>query len=784
MFCGNCGAQFEGKFCPRCGTPAFTGEEISASMEYDPKVYEPQGPEPAPPVKKKGKGKLILILGIVAALLVIAGAAFALRDMLPRGGGNAYVYLGRGKYQMLTRLKEDQSAQFASSRSDLVTEQLLAFSPDGKYIYFYTKVDESDYTGTLCRGEYGKFKKDASKNEKYVETIASGVHIGFRMLDNGGVLYMNQSGKLYYYDGKEPSQIARDVSGYYTDGASWLMYLKGNYGEATLYGVSLSDLDEPVKLDKNVAYICGVGDDCLYYIKESTTGDYTQSLYTVSLDRDAERLASDAVILNIDSDGAISYLRKSGSVSLYDYVDDSMAAQDAGITEPLMEDYEIPFYTMNMIRESSPKESDYQGKELYTSCTQPLYWYGQGSGCSMQDAMTRTWQGNNDAIHSTTQDFIDRFGGTADADGFILVTDEVKAALKDINQYGSTASETTWLDMCYVREQSGTTVDYDAYDAAYETYYAASDRIRLRDELRDPANDQPLYTMERYAGGDTQVLAENVLFHEFYGDAVLFCTPDQITERVDLQSASSAYELCDKLRETADCSMYLRTDASLCTFSSKAWDDLRDASMDAYETPAFYEADGTVYAAIRKNQNGRMFCEIYQMEIDDTVVSGLNTVDDDASEALGVHDGALYYMTDERTVDGNTYGDLYECRNGESVRVAQDVKNSGIRIYSDQVVEAITDFEYGDRLEIEITLFSNGEKTILDDEVGQVLRVDSSHYLYINDGDLYCYDGREKTKLQSNVDWVWARNLEEYTEFYGDGSYPGYRGDSSFGFGY
>ena len=60
MFCGNCGAQFEGKFCPRCGTPAFTGEESSASMEYDPKVYEPQGPEPAPPVKKKGKGKNIL----------------------------------------------------------------------------------------------------------------------------------------------------------------------------------------------------------------------------------------------------------------------------------------------------------------------------------------------------------------------------------------------------------------------------------------------------------------------------------------------------------------------------------------------------------------------------------------------------------------------------------------------------------------------------------------------------------------------------------------------------
>ena len=776
MYCGNCGTQFEGKYCPQCGTPAFT-EENTVTMAFDPGNYELKAPITDQPAEKKRKGKLILFVGIAVALLAIICAGFLLRDLLPNvRADNTYIYLGRGKYQMLKKLKGDQSIQFGSTRSDLISEQLLAFSSDGRYIYFYTKVDESDFTGTLCRGEYGKFSKDASKNEKHIETIASGVRIGFRLLDNGGVVYQNQSGKLYCYNGKDAVQIARDVNGYITDGANWLYYTKGDYGDTTLYGVDLNDLENSIKLDKNVSYICGQGNNCVYYIKENRTGDYSQNLYTVSMDQDAELLGSNAEILNIDLDGSISYLRKSGSVSPYGFVEDSMATQDAGITEPMMEDYEVPFYTIDMIRESNPKESDYQGKELYTSCTQPLYWYGQGSGCSMEDAMKRTWNGNNDAIHTSTQSFIDRFGETADESGFILVTEEVKSALKDINQYGSTASDTTWLDLCYVREQNGVTIDYDAYDADYEIYYAASDRIRLRDELRNPMNDIPLYTLELYTNGETQIIAENVMFHEAYGEAVLYCMSDQVTERVDIQSVYSTTDVRDKLRESAECSLFLAARGADYSFSVKAWDDLQEITRYSSAMPAFYDAGETVYLAIPTHQGNRIVYEIYNLETEDTVITGFENVNDDAFVVLGVHDGGLCYMVDEHTDDGFVYGDLYICRNGESQKLAQDILRNGIRIYNDQVVEAITEMSFSDRVELEITLFENGEKTVLDDEISQVLRGDNAQYLFINDGDLYCYNGKEKSKLQTNVDWVWARNTMEYTEFSGDSEY--------FGFGY
>ena len=492
MYCGNCGTQFEGKFCPHCGTPAPAAREPASDagftqqeQPYDPSVYELPETEPKKP-KKRGK-LLAVILGVIAGIAVIAAAVVLLGGLLPRpGGGNACVYLNRGKYQMITDIKKGEAVQFGSARSDIVNEQLLAFTEDGKYIYYYTKVDDSTYTGTLCRAEYGKFKKNADKNEKYIETIANNVRIGFRLLESGGVLYQNDSGKLYYYDGKESVQIGRDVNSYYSQGADWLFYGKGEYGDMTLYGVDLKTPEDSVKLDKGVAYIMyAENPDAVFYIKERTEGTYAQDLYVSGLNRETERIASDASVMTI-SDGAVYYVRPNGdSVSMYQFVTDDKAAEDSGITEPMISDYEVPNYVMNMIRESNPQESNYQGKELYTSCTQPLYWYGQGSGCSMQDAMNRTWNGNNDAIHTSTQAFIDKFGTTADANGFILVTDEVKAALKDINQYGSTASENTWLDMCYVKEQSGTTVDYNAYDAACQVYYAAADRIRLREELQD-----------------------------------------------------------------------------------------------------------------------------------------------------------------------------------------------------------------------------------------------------------------------------------------------------------
>ena len=763
MYCGNCGTQFEGKFCPHCGTPAPAAREPASDagftqqeQPYDPSVYELPETEPKKP-KKRGK-LLAVILGVIAGIAVIAAAVVLLGGLLPRpGGGNACVYLNRGKYQMITDIKKGEAVQFGSARSDIVNEQLLAFTEDGKYIYYYTKVDDSTYTGTLCRAEYGKFKKDVDKNEKYIETIANNVRIGFRLLESGGVLYQNDSGKLYYYDGKESVQIGRDVNSYYSQGADWLFYGKGEYGDMTLYGVDLKTPEDSVKLDKGIAYIMyAENPDAVYYIKERTEGTYAQDLYVSGLNRETERIASDASVMTI-SDGAVYYVRPNGdSVSMYQFVTDDKAAEDSGITEPMISDYEVPNYVMNMIRESNPQESNYQGKELYTSCTQPLYWYGQGSGCSMQDAMNRTWNGNNDAIHTSTQAFIDKFGTTADANGFILVTDEVKAALKDINQYGSTASENTWLDMCYVKEQSGTTVDYNAYDAACQVYYAAADRIRLREELQNPENDLPLYTLERYQNGMAETVCDNVVFYSSNGGAMLVCTPDQITERKSIDTAYSTIDLQDSLRGMAEYSVVFGDSTAVYSMSDQAADTLYDTMQEGYAN--FYTDDGNAFL---DDNHG----EIFAVERDGSTITGLTSIDDEEAHVAGIRDGVLYYMKDLHSRDGNSYGDLYAFSGDKAVKLAQDVLNGGTRIYEDGVLEVVTDFQYYEDVEFEITLIApDGEKTKLDDEISQVIRTGPSEYLFVSDGDLYRYDGKEKTRVQTNVDYIWTRTAEPYYE--------------------
>ena len=37
-------------------------------------------------------------------------------------------------------------------------------------------------------------------------------------------------------------------------------------------------------------------------------------------------------------------------------------------------------------------------------------------------------------------------------------------------------------------------------------------------------------------------------------------------------------------------------------------------------------------------------------------------------------------------------------------------------------------------------------------------------YLFVSDGDLYRYDGKEKTRVQTNVDYIWTRTAEPYYE--------------------
>ena len=307
MYCPNCGREIpdESQFCGMCGTNLADimedevddggGYQYSGGYENVESFEEYEDAEGAKPKRKK-KGILIAVIA-AAVVLVAIGVVAGLKHFVGNKiGGDAYVYLADGDYYLLNDLKKYSSFEFASGRMDEVpydvARNLVSFSKDGKYVYYYTKVDDSNYpyVGSLCRAEYGKLKDDSTKNDKYIQTIASNVIVGFRALDDGTLLYRNGSNTLYWYDGNESQQIAKNVDLFYDDSDGNLVYRSGTYEDGyDLYGTSLKNNAEKVKLASNVESCLSSGKlSQVVYTKSSDNGE--TSFYTVGIGTDYQSI--------------------------------------------------------------------------------------------------------------------------------------------------------------------------------------------------------------------------------------------------------------------------------------------------------------------------------------------------------------------------------------------------------------------------------------------------------------------------------------------------------------
>lgn len=765
MFCPKCGGKLPdgSKFCSACGEKL---TDATPEVQEELKVEDASvSAAPATPInipkpdfvqfKKKVGSKKIIAIAVAAVVVIVA--ILGLKTLFSGSSGdNAYAYLSDGRYELITNLNKDQTIEIASSKSDSTMANLLAFSPDGKYIYYYTKYDSYSGTGSLCRAEYGKLKEDSSKNDKYIEIIATNVSLGFRFLEDGSVTYENSDSTLYYFNGEEPVQIAKNVSYYFTDASGKIVYATGDYSEGyTLYGVSLSDIDNKIKLASNFAYVHSATDfENILYTKYEDDG--TETLYVVGFAKEAEKLAESVSNLT-RVDGKTYFTAANGvMLSLYDFVEDAHADSDAGITEPNRDDFSIPEYSYEMVYGSDLSESDFD--ELYTSCTKDLYWFGKSTwwSYSMSESLDRNWGDESDAIHAATQQFIDKFASSANEDGYILVTDEVKAALKNINTVAN-EEDWEWLWFCYNKYQSGTTTDYDAYNAASDKWYEARNRISVRETLQNKENDYAVRTLYCFDKGTLTAVNETVLNANTYTGAIVFNTTDLITETVKLENVSSAYDVRSLFNINNEAENYIiLADGTSCRMSSSAAETFAEAYDNGYAT--LYFTNKEVYMS---ESNGALS----MATISGGVVGDFTIVTDDA-EILTVDGSTLYYASGSYQNNDVTYCDLYSCNNGTSTRMARDVILNNINLYGDGVILAYTGYRSYSGFELTM-IDSKGETTLIGDNITQYIRVDKSTLLYISDGDLYSYNGKEKKMVRSEVDWLWSQNSMEIDNTFG-----------------
>jgi hypothetical protein len=375
----------------------------------------------------------------------------------------------------------------------------------------------------------------------------------------------------------------------------------------------------------------------------------------------------------------------------------------------------------------------------------------------MEEALGKSWN-NAEGVHAATQNFINKFSGLADENGYILVTDEVKAALQEIQKYAKEPEkEWQWLWLCYNKYQSGTTTDYDAYNAASDKWYEARNRISVRETLQNKENDYAVRTLYCFDKGTLTAVNETVLNARSYTGALVFNTTDLITETVKLENVSSAYDVRSLFNIDNEAENYIiLTDGTSCRMSSSAAETFAEAYDNGYVT--LYFTNKEVYMS---EGNGALS----MATISGGVVGDFSIVTDDA-EVLSVDGSTLYYASGSYLNNDVTYCDLYSCNNGTSTRMARDVILNNINLYGDGVILAYTGYRSYSGFELTM-INAKGETTLIGDNVTQYIRVDKSTLLYISDGDLYSYNGKEKKMVRSEIDWLWSQNSIEIDNTFG-----------------
>lgn len=769
MFCPNCGAELPdgSRFCGSCGVnlAELLGEVASEPVVQGtgtievPKVSVDEDNGYVKPGKKKKKG---LITAIAVAVAVIAVVLVVVKGGLSSGSSsNAYVYMSNGKYELLTNIKKNQSIEIASSKGDATFDSLLSFSPDGKYVYYYTKYDSISSTGSLCRAEYGKLKANSTKNDKYIEILATNVRLGFRFLSDGTVTYLNGEDNLYYFDGSESLQIAKSVNDYYTDDNNRLVYETGTYSEGgyTLYGVDLKDKDNKIKLAANYSSLYYVSDfDNIFYTKDDD--DFNSTLYVVGFEEDSVELGDKVTYISCD-DGVAYFTASNGTtLNLHDYVEDNLESDDTVIKEPDLEDYGVPtygYYTLDRV--SDPDEYD----EIYTSCTVPVAFYR-----SWFSYKSLEYAAENDSEHANEyKAFVNKYKSREDENGYIVVTDDIKKDLKSLANTCGQGYDGEWLKFCFYKEQNGTDYDYDSYDADYEKYTAAVDRESIREELQKKENAYEVKTLYCYNKGSLKAINENVLNVLSCGNGILFNTTDLVTDRVKIENVYSVSDVTALFEVDKEAQNYVvltvEADATVMQMSESAAETYAEANESEYTR--------LVLSGSKMYMEGSS-AGLSVASISDGVIGSFEIITDDGS-ICDYDKSTLYYISGEYTNNDHTYCDIYRYSDGKSTRIAQDVLDLKARLYSDEVVLAYTGYReyYG----YELTMFdSKGNKTMIADDVTQYIRVDKSTILYISDNDLYVYDGKEKTLLQSGANYIWSQLQMEISRTFGMHDYGVY----------
>lgn len=702
-------------------------------------------------LKKKAVQHKRITAAVVLGLIMVITAVCVLCK--PSSG---YMVLSEDDYLLLSDLNPESAVYVASENSDAAMEGLVRFSPDGKDVYYLTKYDEDANSGSLYHIQRKKITKNPLRNGGFIQLVDTRVEPGFRVMEDGTLLYTRHDGDMYGYKNGSSEIINYGVDGYDFDEDNRLIYRKDD----SLYGASADNLSHMQLAVIDYIDICPTSEDRYDQFLFTKMVDGSVNLYAANFEGANEQLAEKADILTQDRT-KIFFTQHNGTyLNLYDYVTDDCEKEDMALKEPKKEDYCDPIYRYRKISADKLKEEDFP--ELYTSCSLDLHMYGINSywDYAMEDASWMYWGNNNAAIQEATQSFMEKYADQEDKNGLIKVTEEVKADLHKIREAFGQKEEWTWMWLCYEKYVYDEQLNEKEYNAAVQAWEDAQFRIQLRKELRDLDNAYPVKTLCCYDSGTITTVAENVLDANVLGNMILHNDTSFEIKPLKIKSVGSVEAARNLFALDYNKQNYVvSAQTGACSQLSKgALSTIRMVEKGEYD---LYMNDDHVYAFRGDGKTGTLL----EATVLEGVVESFSSVCRYA-DVQAVDDSKLYYYSNIYENQDKAYCDLYVYENGSSKCLARDILHDIVVMYEDGKLLAYTGYDKYSGYQVAV-IGKDGTLTVLGDSISTVFRSGNAEILYISEGNLYCCRSGKKEMLQEDVRYFWCSNAPEPTHILG-----------------
>ena len=612
---------------------------------------------------------------------------------------------------------------------------LLWYSKDGKTAYFLARLNGQ--TGTLYKADLANLQPGSDKNDNYIEKVDSSVVSGWvEQLPDGTLLYKksgDSADRLYWYNGTESVKMAEGnwSNLTVTNDGKGILYRQYDSGEYSLYYRPLTADGEREKLASKVDLFYYTNGTILFFKVDDrdTSGadsapsgslapyygnkNYTPyDVYTVVPGQEAVKLAD-----NVGCPMGSVW----GNTFYYTVPKKQEIPADTLVVGDLADVDENP--------PLPPPDDDFM-VDIFASSISELEDVLLSNGHD-RDTYDRWWNLN--------------WGGTDGTENFIA------------NKYaGKYSAENEMRYKNYVNdwgEGDGYLLDWEAYQ---EYWNSLNESYEQRKRLAELA-------------GRTLTFYHDALCFFNGTESVTICDGVYIASFTDAKTQTALYRKLRSNEEIGKVDMESLTNVnSLGYWFLDAQEPSSESELYHYtigsaaEGQVDLEGMGDYWYPVTLLSGGKDLIfhdedsgELFVASIANGVLAKPASIAEDVYTFYYPDDCSAFYYYEN--VSGGT-GDLKVYKNGASTVLAKDVSYGG---------QGNTVFEDGSLLVLKdlgssggtLTQIKNGESSRVADDVTYYLRLSDNSILYCSDGNLYRYDGKEKTRLSSDVRYVWSPSV-------------------------